>query len=149
MLEIFLVAEAVRVIFNYGFEIKDENLVELTFDQYQALKREGYDAREKWYRITRGEFEEINNPQIELSIIPESEIPILKKAVAMIYKMSDKSDMEFTCFSDRLDFLRTKLPAIMTAPLDPLPESAESDSQDLAVTAPNVVPFRLKNPDKI
>ncbi|MCX6056709.1 MAG: hypothetical protein NTW69_00945 [Chloroflexi bacterium] len=106
--------------FHYRFEIKDE----------------------KWYRITIGVFEESNNPQIELPIISESEIPIIKKAVAMIYKMSNNSNKEFTSFSERLDFLKTKLQGIMTAPLDPLPESVESDGHDQSATASNVVPFR-------
>lgn len=116
MFELFQVAQAIRIIFHYRFEISDENLIELTFYQYQSLKRQGYDVKEKIYRITRGMFEERNNLQTELPIIYESDVQNLKKAIELIYKMSDDSGGKFINFGERLDYLKKVLPPIMTKP---------------------------------
>ncbi len=138
MFDILMNAAAIRSVFEMQFEIKDENLIELTFEQYQSAKRQGFDVSERLFRVSRGMFEECNNPQAELKIVSESEIQDIKRAVSTIYRLSDKSGNEFNSFVDRLKYLEKKLPPIMTEPLSSSSEDIVQDDQ-MRENEPNVV----------
>ncbi len=138
MFDILMNAAAIRSVFEMQFEIKDENLIELTFEQYQSAKRQGFDVSERLFRVSRGMFEECNNPQAELKIVSESEIQDIKRAVSTIYRLSDKSGNEFNSFVDRLKYLEKKLPPIMTEPLSSSSEDIVQDDQRRE-NEPNVV----------
>jgi hypothetical protein len=113
IMEMLAAAQGIRILYDYGFELRDENFVELTFDQYQALKRQGVDTTQRWFRVTRGRFEDVNNPPAELPIVSESERESIFRAVRIIYRMSDASGGAFGSFRERLEYLRSRLPPIM------------------------------------
>lgn len=131
MFEIIMNAVAIRAVFEMQFEIKDEHLIELTFEQYQAAKRQGFDVSERLFRVSRGMFKECNNPQIELNIVSESEIENIRKAIATIYRLSDKSGKEFDSFYDRLKHLKNRLPQVMTEPLNISEERSVQDEDGM------------------
>ena len=114
MLELLQLANAVKILYEYGFEIQEQNFVELTDVQYRSLIKQGYDASKRWYRLTKGIFEYHHNSSIEMPIASEEEIPLFKKAVRLIYKMSDESGQKFSSFQERLDYLKKFLPDVMT-----------------------------------
>lgn len=103
-------AEALKIVFELGFELKDENFIELNCVQYQSLKAQGYDINKHWYGISRGIFEERNNPPKELPIVDEHEMLRIKKAILWIYEISDRANRPFYSFTERLDYLRNILP---------------------------------------
>jgi len=107
-------AEAIRVLYELGYEPRDDNFVELSAGQYQALHAQGDGARGRWYRITRGFFEDRNNPPPELPIVSEAQKERLLHAVEILYAMSADAGVEFTSFGQRLEWLRARLPAVIT-----------------------------------
>ncbi len=115
MFQVLAFAEAIRTIYYFRFEITNENLIELTCDQYQSLQSQGEDISQRWFRITRGIFEERNNPKDELPIVSESEVKLINDAMKYLYDMSDKSGREFRTFRDRLDYCEHLLPPSLIA----------------------------------
>ena len=75
---------------------------------------QGEDAGERWFRITRGVFEDRNNPPAELPIVSQSQRERLLHAVKIVYAMSDEAGPEVTTFGQRLQWLRARLPAVLT-----------------------------------
>ncbi len=70
-MEALTAADALRVVFEYAFEIAEENFVELAAEQYAALEDQRGDTSKRWFRLTRGIFEDHNNPPEELPIVDE------------------------------------------------------------------------------
>ncbi len=112
MLNFIELVAAIPVIFKLGFPIKKENLVELSPEELSSLGRQGHDLSNKWYRVTRGIFEDCNNPPAEIPIVNASEANSLLRASEMIISMSEKSEREFQSFQERLDYCKGVLPPI-------------------------------------
>ena len=111
---LFELAQAVKILYAYECELTDDNFVEVTCAEYEALERQGEDIRQKWYQLTRGLFEARNNPPTELPIVNKEQKQQLLQAVQLIYKMSDKSGQEFDTFRDRLTYVKPLLPPVIT-----------------------------------
>jgi hypothetical protein len=107
-------SEALRILYALGYEPRDENFVELTADQYEALRAQGGGSDGRWYRITRGVFEDRNNPPSELPIVSDPQREALLQAVKIVYDMTAGAEREFNTFSQRLAWLRSRLPAVIT-----------------------------------
>ncbi len=120
-------ADALRVVYEYGFELAEEHFVELTDEQYASLARQGGDVSKRWFRISRGVFEDRNNPPDELSIVSEDEKARIFQGIELVYRMSEKSGRTFADFRARLGYLRGRLPPSITGhgePNAPLPARA-------------------------
>ncbi len=113
-MEVLKLANALSVVYEYGFELTEESFVELTYEQYASLEGQGEDISGRRFRISRGIFEERNNPPAELSVVNEAEKERLLRAVQLVYRMSEKSDRSFRDFRDRLAWLRDRLPPAIT-----------------------------------
>ena len=107
-------AEAIGVLYELGYEPREDSFVELSAGQYQSLRAQGEDTRERWYRVTRGIFEDRNNPPPKLPIVSQEQKDRLLRAVGIIYAMSADAGAEVTTFSQRLEWLRGRLPAVFT-----------------------------------
>jgi len=121
MLNALMAAEALKVVFDHGFEIKDENFVELTFEQYAALEGQGTDISRRWFRLTRGIFEDRNNPPDEIPIVDENEKERIVAAVQLVHDMTSRADRAFGDFRERLAWLSERLPEAITGTLAPAP----------------------------
>ncbi|HEX9730843.1 MAG TPA: hypothetical protein VGG06_02530 [Thermoanaerobaculia bacterium] len=120
MLNALMAAEALKVVFDHGFEIKDENFVELTFEQYAALEGQGTDISRRWFRLTRGIFEDRNNPPDEIPIVDENEKERIVAAVQLVHDMTSRADRAFGDFRERLAWLSERLPEAITGKPAPL-----------------------------
>ena len=107
-------ADALRVLYELGYEPGDDNFVELTTEQYAALDARGEVAQGRWYRITRGIVEDRKNPPPELPIVSELQKERLLQAVKIVYAMSSNAVVEFSTFGQRLEWLRARLPPVIT-----------------------------------
>ncbi len=107
-------ANALSVVFEYGFELMEEHFIELTAEQYESLARQDEDASKRWIRISRGVFEDRNNPPAELPIVSELEKERLLRAVELVNQMSEDSGRTFDDFRARLAYLRDRLPPAVT-----------------------------------
>jgi hypothetical protein len=54
----FRFAEAIKLMFEIGFEPREESFTECSLDQYRALEEQGYDRGQRWFIVTRGVFEQ-------------------------------------------------------------------------------------------
>lgn len=141
MLKALMTAQALKVVYDHGFEIKDENFVELTYDQYAALEHQGADISKPWFRLTRGIFEDRNNPPDEVPIVDESEKNQILEAVQLVHHMTSRADRSFRDFRERLAWLSERLPEAITgkpatAPSEPVtapsrPTANDDESQRL------------------
>ncbi len=134
MLEALMAAEALRVVFEYGFEIGDENFVELTGEQYAAFKQQGGDISKRWFRLTRGIFEDRNNPPEEVPTVDEVEKHGILAAVRLVHEMTNRAGRPFGDFRERLAWLAGRLPEAITgrpttAP-DRSPDGGRNGGQD-------------------
>ncbi|MEM7495164.1 MAG: hypothetical protein AAF471_03320 [Myxococcota bacterium] len=112
MLPFIETAAALPAVYKLGFPIKEENIVELSPEQYASLERQGGDMSKKWYRVTRGMFEDCNNPPAELLIVNEREANSLLRATALIMSTSEDSKRTFNSFQERLDYCKGVFPSI-------------------------------------
>ncbi len=149
MLEALMAAESLRVVFEYGFEIGDENFVELTGEQYSVFEEQGGDVSKRWFRLTRGIFEDRNNPPEEIPTVNEVEKHRILAAVRLVHEMTNRADRSFGDFRERLDWLAGRLPEVITgrpttAP-DRLPDGDRNGSQD-AGRDQSAAPFEPHGP---
>lgn len=118
MLDAFRLIPALQIIFTNEIEFQDSSFVELTTEQYAALDRRGQRPRGKLYRIVQFEPEAIERtPEkitLELTIADESEKQIILDAVEFVHRASEPMSKEDTTFADRLEYLRPRLPPIVT-----------------------------------
>ncbi len=115
MLRLFRLASALRVIYELGVELKKEDFLELTPDQYESLISQGGDANKKWFYITPSKVK--NAKAGEFAIVNEMEKKDLLTAVKFIYQESGNKVQPYTSFKERLLILKSILPpAILTPP---------------------------------
>ncbi|MFC1642321.1 hypothetical protein ACFL5O_06490 [Myxococcota bacterium] len=113
------VAQGMRLIYDYGFELKEESFVELTFEQYQTLRQQGVDTTQRWFRVTRGRsentdhFEGADDPAQGLAVVNETDRQRILEGMRLIYRMTSSDEVAFDSFRDRLEYLRQRLPAVV------------------------------------
>ncbi len=139
MLRFLELADALRIVYEYGFELAEENFVELTHEQYVSLEENDGDISKHWFRVSRGVFEERNNPPEELTIVDEHEKARILQAVELVCKMSDKSEQTFKDFRERLAYLKDRLPPSIIGEPEPVSEPRPPGGSD-------VVPEPDENP---
>ena len=105
------IGPAVQVIFQLGYEPKEEIFFELTDEQYHQLEAEGKDISKKWYTIIP------DNPKHdvpELLVVNEGEKEALLDAAKFIDDFYQKAhnSTPFATFSEKLQYAATKLPPV-------------------------------------
>ncbi len=134
MFEALEAADGLRVVFEYGFEIGDENFIELTGEQYASFEQQGGDVSKRWFRLTRGIFEDRNNPPEEIPTVDEAEKHRILAAVRLVHEMTNRAGRSFGDFRERLAWLAGRLPEAITgrptAVADRSPEGGRNASQD-------------------
>ncbi len=134
MFEALMAADGLRVVFEYGFEIGDENFVELIGQQYAAFEHQGGDLSKRWFRLTRGIFEDRNNSPEEIPTVDEVEKHRILAAVRLVHEMTNRAGRSFGDFRERLDWLAGRLPEAITGrpttDLDRLPDGGRKGGQD-------------------
>jgi hypothetical protein len=126
----FRFATAIKLMFEIGFEPCEESFTECSFDQYRALEEQGYDRGWRWFIVTRGLFEQQNNPPKELRLVDEAERALLLEAARWVHKVTDSSGTTFSSFHERMTYLKDRLPDALwgSAPPGPRPHLARSES---------------------
>jgi hypothetical protein len=122
-------AEAIKLMFEIGFEPREESFIECSFEQYRALEEQGYDRSRRWFIVTRGLFEQMNNPPKELRLVDEAERDLLLAASRWVHQVTDASGSAFSSFQERMTYLRDRLPDVLwsTAPSRPRPHLVRSE----------------------
>jgi len=114
-------AEALKLMFEIDFEPREESFTECSFDQYRALGEQGYDRSKRWFIVTRGPFEERNNPPKELRLVDEAERVLLLEAARWVHKVTDASGGTFSSFHERMMYLKNRLPPALWSSEPPRP----------------------------
>ncbi len=144
-------AESIRVIHEIGFEPRPESFTECSTQQYRSIAGQGYDPSRGWYVVTRGRFEEANNPPAEARLVDDSERQMLLAAAAWIHKVTDESGQTFLSFQERLSYLKSRLPPVLfgsgekktTPRLHLVRDTSETGPRDAShdTASPNVIPM--------
>ena len=113
MMDMFKLAAAMQYLYNLGYQVKSEHIVELNVDQYEAAAAQGFTIDRAYYQITRGAFEKGSH---EMEIMDQDGVKLLMKAIIMILKMSEESGETFDNFKSRLDYCKDLLPSVITEP---------------------------------
>lgn len=119
MLQAIRLIPALQVIFTHEIEFVAESFAELTSAQMAAYERREGKPTEVVYRVT--EFEShaiertVDKVTMELSIVTESQRQLLLDGVAYVYRATKELDKTHPSFTERLDYLRPRLPPIVTA----------------------------------
>lgn len=122
-------AEAIKLMFEIGFEPREESFLECSFDQYRALEEQGYDRSRRWFIVIRGLFEQGNNPPKELRLVDEAERDLLLAASRWVHQVTDASGETFSSFHERMTYLKDRLPEAVwsSAPPRPRPHLVRSE----------------------
>jgi len=119
MLEAFRLIPALQLIFTDEIEFVEDSFVNLTAEQTAALERRDGKPSETLYRATAYEPQAIERSAekvtMELSVVTESERQLLLDGVAFVYRSTAPTDKENPTFTERLDYLRLRLPPIVTS----------------------------------
>lgn len=122
MLEAFRLIPALQFIFTHEIEFTEDSFTSLTTEQLEALRRRGEELPETVYRVLPIEPQAIERSAgkvtMELPIVTEPERQLLLDGVAFVYRPSDPLDEQKPTFSERLEFLRPRLPSIVTTKPD-------------------------------
>ena len=122
MLEAFRLIPALQFIFTHEIEFTEDSFTSLTTEQLEALRRRGEELPETVYRVLPIEPQAIERSAgkvtMELPIVTEAERQLLLDGVAFVYRASDPLDERKPTFSERLEFLRPRLPSIVTTKPD-------------------------------
>lgn len=122
MLEAFRLIPALQFIFTHEIEFTEDSFASLTTEQSEALRRRGEELPETVYRVLPIEPQAIERSAgkvtMELPIVTEPERQSLLDGVAFVYRASDQLDEQKPTFSERLEFLRPRLPPIVTTKPD-------------------------------
>ncbi len=104
--------QAVQALFQLGFLPAEEDFLELTEEQYAALRRQ-QEVEERYFMLapmdTRVALDEEWN---EISIVSESEKAALLEAVALIEKYSEGKN--FTSGQEKLRYAAGRMPSCFT-----------------------------------
>ena len=118
MLNALRLIPALQIIFTHEIEFDADSFVELTQEQYEALRRRGEQKSGRLYRIVPFEPKAIERTAtkvtLELTIADDMERELLMDAVKFVYHASETIDKENPTFADRLEYLRPRLPPIVT-----------------------------------
>jgi len=114
---LFRVGPAIQVIFELGYEPKEEIFYELTSEQYNQLEAEGGDMSKKWYTIIP------KNPKFnvpDLLVIDTDEKTALLDATKYINDCcnKEKESEQLATFEEKLIYLASKLPPIFSKKLN-------------------------------
>ena len=125
----FQFAEAIKLMFEIGFEPSEESFTECSLDQYRALEEQGYAQGRRWFIVTRGLFEQRNNPPKELRLVDEAERALLLEAARWVHKVTNASGNTFSSFHERMTYLKDRLPPALwgSNPPSPRPHRVRSE----------------------
>ncbi len=119
MLDAFRLIPALQVIFTQEVKYTEDSFADSTTEQSEALARRGERFTEPVYRVTTIEPQAIERSAekvtMELSIVTESERQLLLDGVAFVYRASAEMNGQIPTFAQRLEYLRSRLPPIVTA----------------------------------
>lgn len=108
-----------QIMYQYEIEFTEESFAELTDVQKEAYVRKEGEPTEKVYRLLPLEPQVIDRQgnarvTIELPIVTESEKQLLLDAVEFVYHGTRSMNEEEPTFQQRLDYMRPRLPPILT-----------------------------------
>ena len=119
MLDAFRLIPALQVIFTQEMEFTQDNFADLTSEQAEAFAQKCGNLTERVYRVTTIEPQAIERSAekvtMELSIVTESQRQLLLDGVAFVYRASAAMNKQKPTFAQRLKYLRSRLPEIVTA----------------------------------
>jgi hypothetical protein len=108
-------AEAIRAIYELGFEPREDSFTECTLEQYSSLERQGHDRTKRWFIVTGGWLGPESRSE-ELLLVDESERQLLLATRAWIVKTTDTSGGPFSSSQERLQSLTRSLPDVLWKP---------------------------------
>ena len=108
-------AVTVQYIYKLGFQVCDEHIVELTADQYRSLTKQGMDANQKWYWISRGRFEPAHDHEFEI-FDKDGIVKLMEAYVFLIRLAVEDGGVSGDSFKEVLEYCRGKLPEVITNP---------------------------------
>jgi len=103
---------AISMIFQIGFEPKENRFYELTHEQYKQLRADGEDISEVWYMLLSKEYKQQPN---ETMIVNEQQKESLLTAAKIIESYCEKTDQVFHNYDDKLSFVSNLLPPVFTS----------------------------------
>ncbi len=108
---LFNIAPVTKIIFQLGYEPKDNYFYELTDEQYERLKNDNFDISSTWYLILPDEYK---YQTYEALVVTEQEMNDLLEASKVIERYCDKSEKSFKTYEEKLNFVSNLLPPIFT-----------------------------------
>jgi len=119
MLHAFRLIPAIQLIFKSKFEFTSESFGELTEQQYEAYERKVGKRTETLYRVLPFEPTVLDSGDenvrlLEITIVTENERRLLLEGVAFIFNASAEMKGDSPTFEERLEYLRPRLPPIVT-----------------------------------
>jgi hypothetical protein len=122
VLDAFRLIPALQVIFAQEMEFTEDSFADLTIEQAEAFARRGEELTEPVYRVTTIEPHAIERSAekvtMEVAIVTESERQALLDGVAFVYRASAEMNEQMPTFAQRLEYLRSRLPTIVTTKPD-------------------------------
>lgn len=118
MLYFLALAQAVQLLYQVQEEIFEEDFQELPTEYYSKLPVEytqNRENKEKFYTLSREKTALINETNTYF-ISSESEKEDILNAVSFINKEANKSSKTFSSFKEKLLYMKSKLPDIITSP---------------------------------
>ncbi len=119
MFDVFRLIPPLQVIFTYEIEFDEDSFAKLTGPQYEAFVRREGKPKETVYRVTAFEPKAVERTAdkvtMELSVVTESERKLLLDAMQYVYRKTSQMKKENPTFVERLDYLRRRLPPIVTS----------------------------------
>ena len=109
MFEFIGIMTAIEEVFRLGFELGEEDFLELEYYQYRRLMDDGYDVKNKWYCINPEK--SYNSGLYKETFIVNEEYKVdLLKAVLFINKQAKKCNKELLTFQEKIFYVRSTLP---------------------------------------
>lgn len=103
---------ALKVIFQIGFEPKEEDFYEFTEDRYQKYHREMGPTPEKMYMLLPKDYRHLSAH--EVMAVTETEKDNLLKATRIIEQYCLDSNEQFSTYEDKLRYAAKMLPPIFS-----------------------------------
>lgn len=108
---LFEIGPAIKVIFQLGFEPKEEDFYELTKEQYDRLKSEGEDISTKWYLLLPKNYSFQGN---EVVTVSEHDKENLLRAAIKIESYCKDVDKVFKNYEEKLYYVANRMPGVFS-----------------------------------
>ena len=118
ILSVFSAAAGIQKIFKFGFVPEDDELFELTYEQYQAYydrAEEEVNSNEKIYMLLPKDTQKYGAfAADDVFVLTESDIMTLKTAESIIESYCEKSEKTFNSFEEKLYYVASQMPDVFS-----------------------------------